>query len=276
MDGAGRNSPVSHDALAFASAAEVRQAIRDGRWTTVTHGLARGYVQANLAIVPERYAFDFMRFCHRNPKPCPLIDVTDPGDPEPRQAAPGADLRTDLSGYRVYRDGRLVEQRDEIRDLWRKDHVGFLLGCSLSVDQAMVDAGIPLRHLAGADQDIPVFKSSIACRPAGVFSGPMVVSMRPIPRDLVVKTVEVTTRYPIAHGAPMHIGDGAAIGIPDLGKPDWNGPIALGADEVPLFFACGVTPQAVAMASGIPEMITHTASHMFITDIQLSASTLVN
>lgn len=276
MDGTGRNSPLGRDELAFATAAEVRQAIRDGRWTTVTHGLARGYVQANLAIVPERYAFDFMRFCHRNPKPCPLIDVTDPGDPEPRMAAPGADLRTDLSGYRVYRDGKLVAERDEIRDLWRKDHVGFLLGCSLSVDQAMVDAGIPLRHLAGEDQDIPVFKSSIACRPAGVFSGPMVVSMRPIRREQVVKAVEVTTRYPIAHGAPMHIGDGAPIGIPDVNKPDWNSPIAMSPDEVPLFFACGVTPQAVAIASGVPEMITHTASHMFITDIALSASSLVN
>lgn len=281
MDGArptadGRNSPLTVEDLAFSSAAEVRQAVRDGHWNTVTHGLARGYVQANLAIVPERYAFDFMRFCHRNPKPCPLIDVTDPGDPEPRLAAAGADLRTDLPGYRVYRDGQLVEQRRDIKDIWRKDHVGFLLGCSLSVDQAMVDAGIPLRHLERHDSDIPVFKSTIACRPAGVFSGPMVVSMRPIHRDLVVRAVEVTTRYPIAHGAPVHIGDGKAIGIADIRKPDWNSGIETTADEVPLFFACGVTPQAVAIASGIPEMITHSASHMFITDIRLSASELVS
>jgi uncharacterized protein YcsI (UPF0317 family) len=281
MDGTpqdGRNTPVSRRDLAGASAAEVRQAIRDGRWTSFTHGLANGYVQANLAIVPERYAFDFMRFCHRNPKPCPLIDVTDPGDPEPKVAAAGADLRTDLSGYRVYRDGKLVAQRQEIRDLWRTDHVGFLLGCSLSVDQAMVDAGIPLRHLAqDADgQDIPVYKSGVACRPAGVFSGPLVVSMRPIPRALVVKAVEVTSRYPIAHGAPVHIGDGAAIGIADVRKPDWNNYVAPAADEVALYFACGVTPQAVAIASGIPEMITHSAGQMFITDIRLSASRLVN
>jgi uncharacterized protein YcsI (UPF0317 family) len=277
MDGA-RNAPMSRSELAHASAAEVRQAIRDGRWTSFTHGLATGYVQANLAIVPERYAFDFMRFCHRNPKPCPLIDVTDPGDPEPRVAATGADLRTDLSGYRVYRDGKLVDERSEIRALWRKDHVGFLLGCSLSVDQAMLDAGIPLRHLAAdADgQDIPVYKSGVACRPAGVFSGPLVVSMRPIPRDLVVKAVEVTSRYPIAHGAPVHIGDGTAIGIADVRKPDWNNYVEPAADEVPLFFACGVTPQAVAMASGIPEMITHSAGQMFITDIRLSASQVVN
>jgi uncharacterized protein YcsI (UPF0317 family) len=280
MDGAradGRNT-LSRDELALASAAEVRQAIRDGRWTSFTHGLARGYVQANLAIVPERYAFDFMRFCQRNPKPCPLIDVTDPGDPEPRLAAPGGDLRTDLTGYRVYRDGKLVEQRTEIRELWRKDHVGFVLGCSLSVDQAMIDAGIPLRHLqAGADgQDIPVYKSGVACRPAGTFSGPLVVSMRPIPRDLVVKAVEVTSRYPIAHGAPVHIGDGRQIGIADIRKPDWNNYVEPAADEVPLFFACGVTPQAVAMASGVPEMITHSAGQMFITDIRLSASALVN
>jgi uncharacterized protein YcsI (UPF0317 family) len=274
----GRNTPLTRPELANASAAEVRQAIRDGRWTSFTHGLAGGYVQANLAIVPERYAFDFLRFCHRNPKPCPLIDVTDPGDPEPKLAAAGADLRTDLTGYKVYRDGKLVEKRTEIRDLWRKDHVGFVLGCSLSVDQAMVDAGIPLRHLAAdADgQDIPVYKSGVPCRPAGVFSGPLVVSMRPIPRDLVVKAVEVTSRYPIAHGAPVHIGDGRGIGIADVRKPDWNNYIEPAADEVPLFFACGVTPQAVAMASGIPEMITHSAGQMFITDIRLSASQLVN
>ncbi|MBV8166311.1 MAG: putative hydro-lyase [Alphaproteobacteria bacterium] len=282
MDGAvtrgpehGRNQPLTRSDLALATAAEVRQAIRDGRWTTVTHGLARGYVQANLAIVPERYAFDFMRFCHRNPKPCPLIDVTDPGDPEPRQAGAGADLRTDLSGYRVYRDGKLVEERPDIKDLWRNDHVGFLLGCSLSVDQAMVDAGIPLRHLETDTAEIPVYRSGIACQPAGAFSGPLVVSMRPIRRDLVVKTVEVTSRYPVAHGAPVHIGDASDIGIADVTKPDWSHYIAPAADEVPVFFACGVTPQAIAMASGVPEMITHSAGHMFITDWTLS-STIVN
>jgi uncharacterized protein YcsI (UPF0317 family) len=272
----GRNTPLTRGDLAGASAGEVRRAIRDRRWQTVTHGLARGYVQANLAIVPERYAFDFMRFCHRNPKPCPLVDVTDPGDPEPKGVAPGGDLRTDLSGYRVYRDGRFAEERSDISALWRKDHVGFLLGCSLSVDQAMVDAGIPLRHLERDDAEIPVYKSTIACRPAGVFSGPLVVSMRPIRRDLVVKAVEVTSRYPIAHGAPVHIGDGAAIGIADIEKPDWSYCIPPAADEVPLFFACGVTPQAIAMASGIPEMITHSAGHMFITDIRLGAAAVLN
>lgn len=255
---------------------EIRKAIREGRWNRVTHGLAPGYVHANLAILPERYAFDFMRFCFRNPKPCPLIDVTDPGDPEPRRAAPGADIRTDLGKYKVYKDGKYTGEVAHLKDVWRKDHVAFVLGCSASFDDAMLDAGIPMQHLEQEGGRIPVYISNIPCQPAGIFQGPMVISMRPIRQDLVVKAVEVTSRYPIAHGAPVHIGDPAKVGIADLAKPQWSVYTPLKDNEVPVYWACGVTPQSIAMAAGIPEMYTHAAGWMFITDLRLNASSIIS
>ena len=255
---------------------EIRRAIREGRWSRVTHGLAPGYVHANLAILPERYAFDFMRFCFRNPKPCPLIDVTDPGDPEPRRAAPGADIRTDLGKYKVYKDGKYTGEVPHLKDVWRKDHVAFVLGCSASFDDAMLDAGIPMQHLEQEGGRIPVYISNIPCQPAGIFQGPMVISMRPIRQDLVVKAVEVTSRYPIAHGAPVHIGDPAKVGIADLAKPQWSVYTPLKDNEVPVYWACGVTPQSIAMAAGIPEMYTHAAGWMFITDLRLNASSIIS
>jgi len=263
--------PAERQALTGATGREVREAIRSGAWTGITQGLAIGYVQANLAIVPEAYAFEMMRFCHRNPKPCPLIDVTEPGDPEPREAAPGGDIRTDLSRYRIYRNGKLAGEVGDIKALWRKDHVGFLIGCSLSLDHALLSADIPQRHLLLPDGRNAVYISGIETRPAGRLHGPMVISMRPIRRDLVVRAVEVSARYPVGHGAPLGIGDPAQLGIKDLSQPEWGKFHPLAEDEVPVFWACGITPQAVAMACGIPEMITHTAGHMFVTDQRLDA-----
>jgi len=263
-------NPEQRHELAHASGREVRQAVRSRSWTGITQGLAMGFVQANLAVVPESYAGELMRFCHRNPKPCPLIDVTEPGDPEPREAAPGADVRTDLSRYRVYRNGVLTDEVSNITSLWRSDHVAFLLGCSLSLDQGLLDADIPLRHLTLPDGRNAVYISSIPCRPAGRLHGPMVISMRPIRRDLVLRTVEVSSKYPVGHGAPIHIGNPSEVGIADLSKPTWGKFHPLREDEVPVFWACGITPQAVAMACGIPEIITHTAGHMFITDLRLN------
>ena len=258
---------LTRAALIDRSPREVRAAIRSKAWTGTTHRLGRGFVHANLAIVPRDYAFDFLLFCQRNPKPCPLIEVTDPGDPEPRQWAPGADIRTDLSRYAIYRDGRLVEEVPDLRAHWRDDHVAFLMGCSLSFDVLMLEAGIPLRHLAEEGGRIPVYRSTIPCAPAGRLHGHLAVSMRPIPRDLLVRTIEVTARAPIAHGAPVHVGAPADIGIADLDRFDWGGPSSLQEGEVPVFWACGVTPQLVAMESGVPEMITHATGHMFITDM---------
>jgi uncharacterized protein YcsI (UPF0317 family) len=253
--------------LGAGTAAEVRAAIRAGLWRGTAHDMARGYIQANLAILPEAQALDFLRFCLRNPKPCPLLDVTDTGDPEARQVAPGSDLRTDLSRYRIYRDGHFVEEVTDLRAIWRPDHVGFVMGCSLSFDAALQAEGIPAASFRRGSR-IPTFTSSIDCVPAGPFRGPMVVSMKPIPPRWAEAVQAVTARYPGAHGGPIHVGDPAAIGV-DPGRAEWTTACDFAPDDVPMFWGCGVTPQAVALAAGIPEMITHSVGHMFLTDLRL-------
>ena len=211
-------------------------------------------------------AFDFLRFCGRNPKPCPLIEVTDPGDPEPRLTAAGADLRTDLSRYRVYRRGELAEERQDIGDLWQEDFVAFIIGCSFSFEHALLRAGVPLRHIeTGAN--VPMYRTSVACTPAGRFSGPLVVSMRPIPAGLVPLATTVTARVPQVHGAPVHVGAPEELGIKDLDAPDYGETVEVREDEVPVFWACGVTPQAVALEATPEIMITHSPGHMFVTRV---------
>jgi uncharacterized protein YcsI (UPF0317 family) len=270
-EAARQQRPLLREDLACRSGADVRAAARAGRWRRATHGLARGYLQANLAIVRERHAFDFLRFCQRNPRPCPVIDVTDPGNPEPSIAAPGSDIRTDLPGYCIYRDGQRVAQVPDIRDYWHSDSVAFLLGCSNSMDEVLLGAGMPQRHLESEDGRISVYISNIECTPAGVFHGPVVVTMRPIPEHRVADAIAISSRYPQAHGAPVHVGDPAAIGIEDLSRVDWGKYNPLSKGDVPVYWACGVTPQAIAMQARIPEMITHAAGHMFVTDLKLDA-----
>jgi uncharacterized protein YcsI (UPF0317 family) len=247
--------------------AQIRAAIRTGAFTAPTPGLAPGYAQANLVILPQAAAYDFLLFSQRNPKACPVLEVTDPGNPEPRLTAPGADLRTDLPRYRIYREGVLAEETTAISGWWRKDLVSFLLGCSFTFESALLSAGVPVRHIEQG-VNVPMYKTSLPCIPAGQFYGQTVVSMRPIPRELVIRAVQVTCRYPAVHGAPLHIGDPGAIGISDLAKPDFGDPVQINPGEVPVFWACGVTPQAVAMASKPAFMITHAPGHMFITDIR--------
>ncbi|WP_422368606.1 putative hydro-lyase [Pelagibius sp.] len=248
---------------------KVRQAARRGDLDYVTHGLARGHVQANLAILPQDYAFEFLLFCLRNPKTCPLVEVLEPGEVEFKTAAPGSDVRTDLPSYRIYREGRLAEERPDITNLWRDDHVAFLLGCSNSFDEVLERQGIPQRHLEKSDGRISVYRSSIPCAPAGRFRGPMVVTMRPIPERDVPRVTELSSRFPIAHGGPVHIGAPKSIGIEDLSQVDWGAYNPLRESEVPVYWACGVTPQAVALESGVPEMITHAPGHMFVTDLHI-------
>jgi uncharacterized protein YcsI (UPF0317 family) len=256
--------------LAGFDPATVRAAIRAGEWTTQTAGLAPGYTQANLVILPRDLAYDFLIFCVRNPKPCPIIDVTDVGSPVPMQAAPGADLRTDLPRYRVYEHGKMVEEPTDIRHRWRDDMVAFLLGCSFTFEHALVEAGIPLRHLECGD-GVPMWITNRECVPAGTFSGPLVVSMRPIRADQVQQAADISARYARAHGAPVHAGDPAALGIRDLATPDWGDPTEVRDGEVPVFWACGVTPQAVILKSKPPLVITHSPGHMFVTDVPIGA-----
>jgi uncharacterized protein YcsI (UPF0317 family) len=253
--------------------AAVRNACRTRVHERHTAGLAPGYAQANLVVVPMDLAWEFLVFCHRNPKPCPLLDVTDVGNPEPVQTAPGADLRTDLPKYRVFRNGELVDEPAEINEYWDETMVGFLLGCSFTFEQAMQHAGIPVRHL-DAGTVVPMYRTNIACTPSGRFFGNMVVSMRMIPANKLVDAVQITGRYPAVHGAPVHIGDPEIIGISDLESPAWGDPPFAEEGDVPVFWACGVTPQSIAMEIKPDLMITHAPGCMFVTDVpihQLSA-----
>lgn len=248
------------------SAADLRAAARRGTWRGTTAGFCPGEQQANVVILPGDAAAEFASFCSRNPKPCPVIEILPPGATEPVRAAPGADIRTDVPGYRVYREGRLAEQRGDLRDLWRDDLVTFLLGCSFTFEHALREAGIGVRHVERASR-VPMFVSGLPCVPAGRFHGPVVVSMRPIPAAQVEAVRELSARYPHAHGAPVHVGDPAAIGIADLAAPEFGEPVPVEPGEVPVFWACGVTPQAVALAARVPFMITHEPAQMFLTDL---------
>lgn len=243
--------------------AEVRAAIRAGRLDGPTAALAGGFTQCNLVVLPEADAFDFLRFCVANPRACPIIEVCEPGSVEPVQTAPGADLRTDLPRYRVYEHGELVAEPSSVQ--WREDLVAFLIGCSFTFDRALLAAGLPVRHIEQG-VNVPMYRTSVACRPAGRFSGPLVVSMRPMTSHEAIRATEITARFESMHGEPVHIGDPSALGIASLAVPDYGDPVELRRDEVPVFWACGVTPQAVAAASRPELMITHAPGHMFITD----------
>jgi uncharacterized protein YcsI (UPF0317 family) len=244
----------------------LRLAARQGHFREPTSGHAPGYLQANLMIVPQAHAFDFLLFCQRNPKPCPLVEVLEPGSVEPK-CAKDANIATDIPGYRVYRNGEFAGERDSVADLWQKDFVAFLIGCSFSFEAAVAEAGIPLRHVQQGC-NVAMFRTSIPCEPAGPFEGEMVVSMRPIKSRDVAKVVEISGRFDIAHGVPVHIGNPGAIGITDLAKPDYGDAVSIEGDEVPVFWACGVTPQWVAQKSRLPLCITHAPGKMFVTDLK--------
>jgi len=245
---------------------EIRALIRKGKWDEPTAGLAMGYAQANLVILPQKYAFDFLLFCQRNPKPCPLLEVLEPGEFRTKFLSSDADIRTDIPRYNVFRKGKLQSTVKEIRNIWKRDFVTFLLGCSFSFEEAMLRSKIPVRHIE-ENRNVPMFITNIPCKSAGVFHGPMVVTMRPIPPEKIARSVQITSRYASVHGAPIHIGDATVIGVKNLRKPDFGDPVTIKKGEIPVFWACGVTPQAVVMEAKPDLCITHAPGHMFVSDL---------
>jgi uncharacterized protein YcsI (UPF0317 family) len=230
-----------------------------------TANCAPGFAQANLVVLPRDAAGEFERFASRNPGPCPLLDVTAPGSAQTR-LAPGADLRTDLPAYRIWEHGHCVAEPPDIFGYWRDDLVAFLTGCSFTFERALIFAGIPVRHLEQGT-NVAMFITNRQCEPAGRFAGPLVVSMRPVPASLVATAAAVTARYPAAHGAPVHAGDPAVLGINDLSQPDFGDPVRAQAGDVPVFWACGVTSQVALAAAQLPLAVTHSPGHMLITDV---------
>ena len=253
--------------LSQATPSELRAMIRDNQLIKPTAGMANGYAQGNLAILKKEHAFDFLLFCQRNPKACPLLDVTEIGSPIPKFAAPSGDIRTDIPKYRIYKYGELVEEVTDIRDYWEEDMVGFLIGCSFTFEHALLNNDISVRHIE-EDCNVPMYRTNIPCVEAGIFHGKMVVSMRPIPHKDVVRAAQVTSRFPAVHGGPIHIGDPSVIGISNIHQPDFGDAVTIREGEVPVFWACGVTPQSIAMETKPAIMITHSPGHMFITDIR--------
>jgi uncharacterized protein YcsI (UPF0317 family) len=228
-----------------------------------TSGWCAGWTQANLLAVPRDLAYDVLLFAQRNPQPCPVLDVTEPG--EVSTALFAGDLRTDLPAYVVYEHGEPVAEVSDVRDHWRQDLVAFLIGCSFTFEDALLEAGVPVRHIQSGT-NVPMYRTAVPTRAAGALHGPLVVSMRPVPSSLVATAVRVTARYPAVHGAPLHVGDPAALGIHDLGAPDFGDPVEVLDGDVPMFWGCGVTPQAAVMASRPEFAIGHAPGHMAVTD----------
>ena len=249
-----------------AQARIVRERARTGELTKQTSGLAPGMVQGNLAILPKAYADDFVAFCHFNPKPCPLIGMSEPGNPAIPMLGEGIDIRSDVPMYRVFENGECVDTCPDIQHLWRDDLVAFVLGCSFSFEEAILEAGLSLRHI-DRDVNVAMYRTNIATQPAGPFSGPLVVSMRPFKPADAIRAVQITTRFPQVHGAPVHFGNPEEIGISDIMKPDFGDAPEFMDGEVPVFWACGVTPQAIVEVAKPPLCITHAPGSMLVTDL---------
>lgn len=243
----------------------VRAACRDGSLSGSTAGMAPGFVQGNLAILPADLAADFLRFCQANPRPCPIIGVSDVGSPKIPTLGGDLDIRTDFPGYRVWKDGEMVAETTDVAEWWRDDLVSFVIGCSLSFEEALLDEGIPLRHIE-RNVRVPMFRTNIPCTPAGRFEGPMVVSMRPLKAAHAIRAIQITSRFPAVHGAPVHIGNPELIGIRDVMQPDYGDAVEVLPDEIPVFWACGVTPQSVIANVKPSFAITHAPGCMLVTD----------
>ena len=245
---------------------EIRLAVRAGRHRKHTAGLARGYVQGNVCILPREYADDFLAFCRANPKPCPLLAVSEPGDPRLPSLGEDLDIRTDVPLFRIFKGGEQDRDVTSLLDLWRDDLVTFVLGCSFSFEEALMEAGLPLRYVEQG-RNVPMYRTSIDTVPAGRFRGKLVVSMRPFKPAHAIQAIEITSRYPRVHGAPIHMGFPEMIGIEDLARPWAGDPTEVRDDELPLFWACGITPQSVVLEARPSLCITHSPGHMLVTDL---------
>lgn len=244
---------------------EVRHLIRSGAFTAPTSGLCPGYAQANLIVLPREQAYDFLLFAQRNPKPCPLLEVTEVGARQTTICATDCDIATDFPRYRIYRKGKMTEEVTDVVDYWRDDLVSFVIGCSFSFESELIEAGIEMRHNT-MGRNVSMYVTNIECRPAGQMKGKMVVSMRPLPYDQIVQAVQISGDIPLVHGAPVHIGDPSVIGIEDIDHPDFGDPVEIREGEVPVFWACGVTPQSIVMNVKPEFAITHAPGCMLITD----------
>ncbi len=245
---------------------QFRALCRSGEFTGPTAGVARGFVQANLVVLTADTAEEFRTFCRLNPKPCPLLEVTSPGDYETRSIAPCGDVRADLPRYRVYRQGQCTERTASIEPFWTDDSVAFLIGCSFTFESALLRAGLPVRHI-DENRNVPMYRTNIECRSAGRFTAPLVVSMRPMTPAHAGEAARITAEYPRVHGDPMHIGDPAAIGIVDLSLPDYGDAVTIHPDEIPVFWACGVTPMEAIIRAELALAVTHEPGHMFVADL---------
>jgi uncharacterized protein YcsI (UPF0317 family) len=254
------------DAAQYSAPSELRRAIRAGRHKGHTSGFAAGYAQGNLVVLPEAFAGNFLRFCQRNPKPCPLLGMSEPGDPCIPALGLDLDIRTDIPGYCVFRQGVMEQEVSDLRSLWRDDFVAFVLGCSFSFEAALIENGVPLRHIQQG-KNVAMYRTSVANKAAGPFAGNMVVSMRPMRAADAIRAIQITSRFPAVHGAPVHVGDPALLGIADISKPDFGDPVDVLTDELPVFWACGVTPQEAIRAAKPALAITHKPGSMLVTDM---------
>ena len=247
------------------SPAEVRQRIRSGEITFPTAGMCRGYAQANLVILPPEYAADFKEYAEKNPFPCPVLEIIE-GTPETHAMGEGGNIVTDIPEYFIYRNGEFSEKVNDASAFWKEGYVGFLIGCSFSFEEALMKAGIEIRHIP-TRRNVPMYKTNIQTVKAGPFEGPMVCSMRPMTPENARLAYDITVKFPNVHGAPVHMGDPSVVGVADIMKPDYGEAVEIREGEIPVFWPCGVTPQAAIEAAKPPIVITHSPGHMFITDI---------
>ena len=257
-------------ALVYSTPRDLRLAIRAGEFNGQTSGQAPGYTQGNLAVLPRSHAADFLRYCQLNPRPCPIIGMSEPGNPAIPALGADLDIRTDITRYCLWENGEYKGELADLKGVWRDDSVAFVIGCSFSFEEALIEAGIPLRHIE-AGRNVAMYRTSIETTRAGPFGGPLVVSMRPMTPARAIRAIQITSRFPNVHGAPVHFGDPAAIGISDIDHPDFGDPQDLAPGEVPVFWACGVTPQSAIRAARPPWAVTHLPGCMLVTDIRNAA-----